>query len=114
MGLTLSAAPSQGEMLEARLAQFSEAGRTPATLAEVELSLPLFERIVRPVLDTVGGFFTRRLQAGSLQQTQEKLNLAGKPWGLSASGFFAVRLMAAVLFTAAGFGLSVLMTLDMP
>jgi tight adherence protein C len=114
VGLTLSAAPSQAEMLEARLAQFSQEGRTPATLAEVELSLPLFERIVRPLLDTVGGFFTRRLQAGSLQQTQERLNLAGRPWGLTASGFFAVRLMSAVLFTALGFGVSVLLAYEMP
>ncbi|MFN2581875.1 MAG: hypothetical protein ABR498_03935 [Candidatus Dormibacteria bacterium] len=65
-GLTMSVAPRPGDLLEARLAQFTELGRQPATLTEVELSLPFFERVIRPVLDNVGGFVTRRMRAGSL------------------------------------------------
>jgi tight adherence protein C len=113
-GLRVSVAPKAGDLLEARLAQFTESGRAPATLTEVEMSLPLFERVVRPALDSVGKFLTRRAQAGSTQQLQEKLNLAGRPWGLTASGFTALRLLSLLLFTCLGFAASLLMQLAMP
>src|SRR5947209_3069033 len=96
-GLTVSVSPNKGDLLEARLAQFTQSGRSVTTLTEVEMSLPLFERVVRPVLDSVGNFLTRRAQAGSTQLLQEKLNLAGRPWGLTASGFTALRLLSLVL-----------------
>ena len=113
-GLTVRIAPKPGDLLEARLAQFTEGGRMPATLAEVEMSLPLFERVVRPALDAVGNFLTRRAQAGSTQLLQEKLNLAGRPWGLTASGFTALRLLSLVLFTCFGFAAALLLQLAMP
>ncbi|MBV8194998.1 MAG: type II secretion system F family protein [Candidatus Dormibacteraeota bacterium] len=113
-GLTMSLAPKPGDLLEARLAQFTELGRQPATLTEVELTLPFFERAIRPVLDTVGSFITRRMRAGSLEQLQENLNLAGRPWGLTASGFYLLRILSLLLFIPLGFGASVLLTLDMP
>ncbi len=52
-GLAMSVSPRQGDLLEARLAQFAEAGRAPATLAEVEMSLPLFDQSGMP---SVSGF----------------------------------------------------------
>jgi hypothetical protein len=113
-GLTLSVAPRQGDLLEARLAQFTEQGRAPATLTEVELSLPLFERVVRPMLDGLGGFASRFLHAGSLEGLQEKLNLAGRPWGLTASGFAALRILSLMLFTCLGLAASVLLGFAMP
>ncbi len=113
-GLTVSIAPKPGDLLEARLAHFTETGRMPTTLAEVEMSLPLFERVVRPSLDAVGNFLTRRAQAGSTQILQEKLNLAGRPWGLTASGFTALRLLSLLLFTCLGLALAVLMQFTMP
>jgi tight adherence protein C len=112
--LTVGAAPRQGDLLEARLAQFTESGRSVTTLAEVEMSLPFFERVIRPTLDALGNFLTRRAQVASTQQMQEKLNLAGRPWGLTASGFAALRLLSLVLLTCVGFGLAVLMQMAMP
>ena len=114
LGFALSASPRPGDLLEARLAQFTESGRMPATLTEVELSLPLFERVLRPALDKFGGFLTRRAQAGTQQVLQERLNLAGRPWGLTASGFTALRLMSFLLCGSVGLGLSVLLALTMP
>lgn len=113
-GLTVSIAPKPGDLLEARLAQFTEGGRMPTTLTEVEMSLPLFERVVRPVLDGVGKFLMRRAQAGTQQMLQEQLNLAGRPWGLTASGFTALRLLSLVLFTCFGFAVSLLLQFEMP
>jgi tight adherence protein C len=103
-GLAMSVSPRQGDLLEARLAQFAEAGRAPATLAEVEMSLPLFDRVVRPFLDKVGNRLNRNQGQGSTDALQEKLNLAGRPWGLNASGFLALRLLSMLLFAVVPLG----------
>jgi tight adherence protein C len=113
-GLAMSVSPRQGDLLEARLAQFAEAGRAPATLAEVEMSLPLFDRVVRPFLDKIGNRLSRNAAQGGTDALQEKLNLAGRPWGLNASGFLALRLLAMMLFTAIGFALALFGALTMP
>jgi tight adherence protein C len=112
--LAMRVSPRQGDLLEARLAQFAEAGRAPATLAEVEMSLPLFDRVVRPFLDKVGNRLNRNASQGGTDALQEKLNLAGRPWGLNASGFLALRLLSMLLFTAVGLALAVLGALTMP
>ena len=113
-GLAMRVSPRQGDLLEARLAQFAEAGRAPVTLAEVEMSLPLFDRVVRPFLDKVGNRLNRNAGQGGTDALQEKLNLAGRPWGLNASGFLALRLLSMLLFTAVGLALAVLGALTMP
>src|ERR1700681_4538777 len=113
-GLAMTVSPRQGDLLEARLAQFAEAGRAPATLAEVEMSLPLFDRVVRPFLDKIGNRLNRNAGQGTTDALQEKLNLAGRPWGLNASGFIALRLISILLFTAIGLALAVLGALTMP
>ncbi len=113
-GLAMSVSPRQGDLLEARLAQFAEAGRAPATLAEVEMSLPLFDRVVRPFLDKIGNRLNRNAGQGTTDALQEKLNLAGRPWGLNASGFLALRLLSMLLFTALGLALALFGALAMP
>ncbi len=113
-GLAMAVAPHRADLLEARLAQFAEAGRAPATLTEVEMSLPLFDRVIRPTLDKVGGFLNRNARQGNTDALQEKLNLAGRPMGLSASGFLALRMLSMVLFTGVGFALALLGALTMP
>ncbi|HVC05744.1 MAG TPA: type II secretion system F family protein [Candidatus Acidoferrales bacterium] len=114
VGLAMAVSPRQTDLLEARLAQFAEAGRAPATLAEVEMSLPLFDRVFRPFLDKVGQRLNRNAGAGSTDALQEKLNLAGRPWGLSASGFLALRLLCMLMFTAIGLALALFGALTMP
>jgi len=57
--LAMSVSPRHGDLLEARLAQFAESRPCAATLAEVEMSLPLFDRVVRPFLDKVGNRLNR-------------------------------------------------------
>jgi tight adherence protein C len=113
-GMAMAVSPRQTDLLEARLAQFAEAGRAPATLTEVEMSLPLFDRVMRPFLDKIGNRLNRNAGQGSTDALQEKLNLAGRPWGLNASGFLALRLLSMLLFTAIGLALSLLGALAMP
>jgi tight adherence protein C len=114
LSMAMSTSPRQGDLLEARLAQFAEAGRAPATLTEVEMSLPLFDRVVRPFLDKVGNRLNRNASQGGTDALQEKLNLAGRPWGLTASGFLALRFLAMLLFTALGLALALFGALTMP
>ena len=78
------------------------------------MSLPLFDRVVRPFLDKVGHRLNRNAGAGSTDALQEKLNLAGRPWGLSASGFLALRLLSMLLFTSIGMALALFASLTMP
>ena len=113
-GLTVSMSAKPADLLEARLAQFTELGRMPATLSEVELSLPFFERAIRPTLDKMGGFITKFVRAGSLDALQEQLNLAGRPWGMTASAFWLLRLLSLLLCTVLGLGLAILLGLEQP
>ena len=113
-GLTVNMSSKPADLLEARLAQFTELGRMPATLSEVELSLPFFERAIRPTLDKLGGFITKRVRSGSLEALQEQLNLAGRPWGMTASAFWFLRLLSLLLCTVLGFGLAILLGLEQP
>jgi len=113
-GLTVNMSSKPADLLEARLAQFTELGRMPATLSEVEMSLPFFERAIRPTLDKFGGFITKRVRSGSLEALQEQLNLAGRPWGMTASAFWFLRLLSLLLCTVLGLGLAILLGLEQP
>jgi tight adherence protein C len=107
-GLVSNSTATQSELLEARLAQFTETGRQVASLTEAELSLPFADRVIKPVVDKLGKVMSRRMQGGQQQAIQEKLNLAGRPGGLTAGGFVALQLMALVVGVAVGLGLALL------
>jgi tight adherence protein C len=113
-GLTNRSAATQADLLEARLSQFTETGRNITSLSEAELSLPFADRVIKPVFDKLGRIMTRRMQGGQAQAIQDRLNLAGRPGGLTAGGFVALQLMAMVVGVALGIGLALLMTLGAP
>ncbi|MBJ7610610.1 MAG: type II secretion system F family protein [Candidatus Dormibacteraeota bacterium] len=115
VGLTTTrSAGTQSDLLEARLAQFSETGHHIVSLTEAELSLPFGDRVIKPVFDKLGKIMTRRMQGGQLQAIQERLNLAGRPGGLSAGGFVALQLIALVVGVVLGIGIALLLTLQPP
>ena len=113
LGLRPARSP-QVDLLEARLAQFTEAGRAVQSLAEVEMTLPFFDRVFRPVLERWG----RRLAASSGQQRtqmlQEKLNLSGRPWGLTVGGFLVIRIISVIICGFLGLAVGSLMGPKMP
>ena len=100
---------TESELLEARLAQFSQRGRSVQSLSEVELSLPFFERVFRPSFERLSGAMSRRISADQAQAAQERINLAGRPWGLTVGGLAALRVLSWVLFTTLGFGVGILL-----
>ena len=113
-GLSNRSTATQADLLEARLAQFNETGRQVTSLTEAELSLPFTDRVVRPIFDWLGRVMSRRMQGTQQQAVQEKLNLAGRPGGLTAGGFVALQLIALILGLAAGLALAVLLALQPP
>ncbi|MHB8718778.1 MAG: type II secretion system F family protein [Candidatus Dormibacteria bacterium] len=113
-GLTSANASSQSELLEARLAQFTEVGHAVASLSEAELSLPFSDRVIRPIFDRLGRLMTRRMQGTQQANIQERLNLAGRPGGLTPGGFVALQVMSLGSLVVLGLLLTVLVSLQYP
>jgi tight adherence protein C len=103
------AGAGQAQLLETRLAQFAEAGRPVYSLAEVEMTLPFFERVIRPTLDRWGRRLAARNSVQRTQALQEKLNLAGRPWGLTVGGFLVLTIISVVVCGFIGAGLAALL-----
>lgn len=87
------------EALQARLAEYS-AREQAATLEEIELSLPFSERVIAPLVRSVAEFVQRFTPERTLEATRHKLDLAGNPQNWSASEFFGVRVLAAIVLAA--------------
>jgi tight adherence protein C len=104
----------QADLLEARLAQFTESGRAVQSLAEVEMTLPFFDRVLRPTLDRWGRRLAARNNQQRTQALQEKLNLAGRPWGLTVGGFLVLRIIAVILVGFFGLAIAALLQFPVP
>lgn len=100
MGLALRPATSTGQMLQQRLMAYEDKG--PISLEEQELQLPFTERFIRPAIERIGQMVSNRTPEKARQDLQNKLNLAGKPFGFSPSDFTAVRYAAAGVMGCAG------------
>jgi len=105
---------TQTDLLEARLAQFTESGRAVQSLAEVEMTLPFFERVLRPTLDRWGRRLTARNSQQRTQALQEKLNLAGRPLGLTVGGFLVIRIISVIVIAFIGLAICVLLSMTVP
>lgn len=84
-----------GDSLQSRLAEYSMR-ETPATLEEIELSMPFRERVLAPLVRRASGFAVRFTPAKTLESTRHKLDLAGNPNNWSPSEFFGIRVIACV------------------
>src|SRR3979490_701549 len=78
----LTAKPRQ-DLIAERLAQYRDHN---LTLDEIELSLPFSERFIKPVLERLGSLLTSRMAKNRQVVVQNKINLAGRPYGLSVNG----------------------------
>jgi len=89
-------APDPQETLQQRLAEYG-AREQAVTLEEIELSLPFSQRIVLPLLNGIAQFMARFTPQRSLESARHNLELAGNPYNLTASQFWAARAAAAVI-----------------
>lgn len=85
----------QVDPLQERLADYASRGET-ATLEEIELSQPISERVILPAARKFGEFATRFTPQNAIQDTAQKLELAGNPRGMEPTVFLASRFFAAI------------------
>jgi len=81
--------------LDVRLEDYISRGEE-ATLEEIELSQPITERILVPVIQKVGELTERFTPQNAIEQTEKKLELAGNPPGIDPTIFWTSRFIAAV------------------
>jgi len=74
-----------------------------ATVREEELSKPLAQRTVGPVIIGMGNFLKRFTPVGYLEKKQRKLMLAGYPGNLDAPAFIVIKLLTTALGLVAAF-----------
>ena len=95
----VTAKPRQ-DLIAERLAQYRDHN---LTLDEIELSLPFSERFIKPALERLGGLLTSRMAKNRQMVLQNKLNLAGRPYGLTVNGFEVLKVMLGVAVALIGF-----------
>jgi len=95
------AAPSAADMLVERLDAYQAVER-PMNLDEAEATQSFRERILWPLLRRFSARLARRTPDVAQVELQRTLNLAGRPMGLSASEYLAVRYVTAGIGSLAG------------
>jgi tight adherence protein C len=81
--------------LDERLNDYISRGEE-VTLEEIELSQPITERVIVPIIQKIGEITERFTPQNAIEQTEKKLELAGNPPGLDPTIFWAARFIAAV------------------
>jgi tight adherence protein C len=93
-------APNNADVVEGRLRTY-ETGRQ-LTVADIELRQPFKDRVVWPLLHRVGAWLERSTPAKSRQQIQVSLLVAGRPGGLGAGEFIAIRYVLTATLSSLG------------
>lgn len=83
-------AQSQTISIEERLATFAE---TPASLEEIEMSLPFRERVLAPLVLRLARSASRFTPRSNVQKVRQKLIEAGGPSKLGVNEFLGIRLL---------------------
>ena len=85
------------DILDFRLSAYDDLGRGPLTLDEIEMSQPFSDRFVRPFLDKIGARVARMQPKEQAEKLQVMIDLAGRPLGMNAASFTALRISLAVI-----------------
>jgi tight adherence protein C len=88
--------PHDDDPLQDRLAEFAASGK-PATLEQLELSLPFVERIIYPIARKLGELAVRFTPQNAIQDITQKLERAGNPGNLDPTVFFAFKMIGVLL-----------------
>jgi len=93
-------APSSADVLEGRLRLYENGA--PVSVAELELRQPFMDRVVRPALERLGNLIEQTMPANARKQVHVSLQLAGRPGGIAASDFIALRYVFAAVLCSVG------------
>ena len=97
--------PRPADQVEARLIHY---GERPVSLEELELAQPFSDRVLVPLVEASARFMARFTPARTVEVTRHKLDLAGNPNNWSATEFFGIRGLAALLLAALTLALTLL------
>ena len=97
VGIRTASREQENDPLMERLAEFTERGDV-VSLEELELAQPFSERVIVPMLQTIGEFSTRFTPQKVVEETEKKMELAGNPVRMEAATFLASRFVVAVIF----------------
>ena len=97
VGIRTASREQESDPLMERLAEFTERGDV-VSLEELELSQPFSERVIVPLLQSIGEFSTRFTPQKVVEDTEKKMELAGNPVRMDAATFLASRFIVAALF----------------
>jgi tight adherence protein C len=104
------ALPRSADEVDARLVEY---GGRPLTLEEMELAEPFSRRVLLPMIEASASFMSRFTPERTLEATRHKLDMAGHPNNWTATQFFGVRGLAALLLGVLIFVLTMLSSLGM-
>ncbi len=81
---------AETDPLSVRIDEYA-AREEAVSIEEIELSMPITDRVVVPVLRKMGEIVTRLTPQSMLENTAHRLELAGSPGNISAAEFWVVR-----------------------
>ncbi len=93
---------SEADPLTARIDEFAVREEV-VSIEDIELSLPITDRILVPIIRRVSDFVVRLTPQTTLERTTRLLELAGNPRNMTAAEFWAIRGFVTVLFAGLGF-----------
>jgi len=92
--------PTNADVVEGRLRVY-ETG-LPLTVSDIELREPFMDRVVRPAVKRAGQLLEQTMPEKARQKIQTSLVIAGRPGGMSASDFIAIRYVLTGLLIVLG------------
>jgi tight adherence protein C len=96
---------AEDDPLTARITEFASREEA-ASIEEIELSMPITDRIFVPIIRRISDLITRFAPQSMLENTARQLELAGSPRNMSAAGFLVMRLAVTVILTVLFFYIS--------
>ena len=102
LGLTLK---SEEAVMRQRIQTHAAAAAGTAGVqssVEQEMAVPFSQRILLPFLRRAAGFAERFTSSGAVRSAEERLETAGRPWGLGAKEFVGLKVLSVVAFVILG------------
>ena len=89
---------AEDDPLISRIDEFA-AREEPVSIEEIELSMPITDRLFVPILRQLSGIVIRLTPQTMLERTAHKLELAGTPGNISAAEFWVIRGIVTILLS---------------
>ncbi len=87
---------AEDDPLTTRIEEFA-AREELVSIEDIELSMPITDRIFVPIIRTASEFMVRFTPQKTLENTTHMLELAGNPKNMSAANFSVYRMIAAIV-----------------